>query len=240
MMKRSELAKGIYVRITNEYDDHFWSRLLKGRYMLISNPDTTPDDAKCWGLTGGGIVFHSMGFHKSVSNVDMEPVSGEEAERLRYIAKNKKSYPEFHKLGLKINRAINLIEEIIFDELQVFHFDLWDISDRKDFKRAILDELPEDDDSDIEDKVEELALMFDELDELLTKLTQLEDKIVRGIGSSEDIRNWVITKVNKDQSEEEYLKITGPMQNVLEIFSMINKNELAKTGNLAFEMKEAI
>lgn len=241
MIKRSELKEDMYVRIQVNYDDSFWSRLMSGRYMNVSRPDTTPDDSKSWGFSYGGVVFYGMSYHKGISNHQMEPVSVGEMDIIRQIHTKKEDYPEIHKVGKKIYRTIEALEELLRNDLELRETDLWDVSDSKDLRRQINEELSSSDVDieDFSDIVDDVMNTFDELEELLIKLTQLEDKVVRGISPIAETSTWLLNKVKEDGSTEELVKISGSPEKVLEVFELINKDKNDLTGKLTFEMKAA-
>lgn len=182
MIKRSELKKNIYVRMSDTLDfDSYWSRLMKGRYFKVDIPAKEPDDSDFWSMTHGVITMYGLNYCKSASNTDMIKISDKESERLKYVFDNKKEFPELFSTGRKIERIMNNIEEAL-DDLEVYRFDLWDVADVNNFMERVQDEIPEDVLEEIEDyELEDLKEMFIELESLLDKLTLLEDKYIREI-----------------------------------------------------------
>ncbi|MCQ4924975.1 hypothetical protein NE686_17880 [Tissierella carlieri] len=178
MINRSVLKEGMYVRMSDVLDNNsFWSRLMKGRYFKVEKPATEPDDATCWSMTYGTLIMYGMNYFKQACNTDMNEITKVENERLNYIFKNKEEFKDLFIIGKKINRTIGNIDEVLND-LEIYSFNLWDISDSKIFIERIREEVDYEVDA-CETELQELEELFDKLEKLLDELTCLEDKYVR-------------------------------------------------------------
>jgi len=183
MIKRSKLRENMYVRMPDILDnDSFWSRLMKGRYLQIDTPATEPDDATSYGPCYGTITMYGINYMKPIFNDDMKPITSKEQKRLSYIFKNQEEFKDLFKLGRKIDRKIDNIEDLL-DNIGVYKFNLWEISDTQNFIEQIKDEIyfnnSDVDLSEYEDELEELKEIFKELEKLLDELTHLEDMYIR-------------------------------------------------------------
>lgn len=180
MIKRSELKPGMIVRVCSETNESsFWQRLLTNRYVEISKVAPEPDNALAWSMSSGLVLYYGVNFYKQISNTDIEPVSTEEQERVQYILKHEDEFLDLFKLGRKINRKIDAIENILFDDLGIYTFDLWDCDDANHFKEMVTEALCCEGlivDSII---IEEAKEEYQELLDMLDKMTELEQKHIR-------------------------------------------------------------
>lgn len=179
-MLRSEMKKGMYVRIKDELDDNsFWNRIFKGRIFQIDKPAPEPDDAKCWSMTYGTLTLYGMNYITRESNGVMEPLGPEEQAKVRYIFDNKHEFNDLFKLGRKHDRQREELEKLISD-LGVYGFDIYDVSDKDhlvDRLHSEMDCIDEDDEEVLDDIVD----LWVEIERNLDEITKLEDKYIRGI-----------------------------------------------------------
>jgi hypothetical protein len=179
--KRSELAKGMYVRMNPELDpeNSYWERLFAGRYFHIEEVAKEPDDAKGWGPCYGTLIYWSLNYMKQAFNDNMLLISDAEQKRIKYIFKNKHEFTDLFKVARKLERVMESLDNHLED---CGHgINMWEMMNAKQLSRAIRDEMYG---FDNEEAVNKAVEMWEEIEELLTKLDELEDRYIRKFSRS--------------------------------------------------------
>ena len=231
MIKKSELKEGMFVKITDVLDrNSFGSRLMKGRYFEVDIPAKEPDDEMFASPSSGAVIMYGVNYVKQVSDNYMEPISHEEQDRLRSIFDNQSEFKDLFKLGKKIDRQIDEIENLL-DEIGVYQFDIWEVSDADDLIDQIIDG-SDVDLSDFKDELDELKEMFEELETMLDNLSELEDRYissyVKGKSSTkhepefEQTLSTVLNALSEKFQQESYEKYSEFVLNVIKDHNYLN------------------
>lgn len=175
MIKRSELAKGQYVRVTSEANDTFWERFALGRYFQVDTIDASPDDAGSCGPCHGDLIFWGINYCHQIFNGDMEPISEAEQTAIEAAFQNRGEFKELFRLGRKFER----LEEKLDDLCTEFgHINVWEHNTLESLLEDVSCCIDDPEEYDLEDLQEEISELWNEIIKVLDKLDEAEQRLI--------------------------------------------------------------
>ena len=180
MAKRSELAKGMYVRMSPQLDpdNSYWERLFAGRYFCIEDVAKEPDDSNSCGPCYGTLIFWSVNYFKPAFNGDMLLVPEEEQQRIKYVFENKHEFKDLFKVARKLERVMEKLDDCLSNYDR--YMSMWDMMDDQQLAESLEASLCEAySEEKMEEITEEAMEMWQEIIELIEELDKLEEKHIR-------------------------------------------------------------